>query len=114
MRERWRADDKVMTVSPAACGVYLPRCDFFAIQKGYEIYVMRERGGIWIDRWLGSALLDSVEALSAALQGGSRVWFVVDGERFRTRYEGDFKELVEEEMMVVFQYEGVLVFQTKG
>lgn len=114
VRERWRADDKVMTVSPAACGVYLPRCDFFAIQKGYEIYVMRERGGIWIDRWLGSALLDSVEALSAALQGGSRVWFVVDGERFRTRYEGDFKELVEEEMMVVFQYEGVLVFQTKG
>ncbi len=114
VRERWREGDTVMTVAPAACGVYLPRCDFFAIQKGYEIYVMRERGGIWIDRWLGSALLDSVEALGEVLQGGSRVWFVVDGERFQARYEGDFKELVEEEMMVVFQDEGVFVFQTKG
>lgn len=114
VRERWHESDKVMTVSPAACGVCLPRCDFFAIQKGYEIYVMRERGGIWIDRWVGSPLLDSVEALGEVLQGGSRVWFVVDRERFPSRYEGDFKELVEKEMTIVFQEEGVSVFQTKG
>ncbi|MFQ6000044.1 MAG: glycosyltransferase family 39 protein [Anaerolineae bacterium] len=110
VRERWREDDMVMTVAPAACGVYLPRCDFFAIQRGYEPYVMRERGGVWIDRWVGSPLLDSVEALGEVLQGGSRVWFVVDAGRFRTRYEGDFKGLVEEAMAPVFSHEGVLVF----
>ncbi|HAL61348.1 MAG TPA: hypothetical protein DCP08_02965 [Chloroflexi bacterium] len=114
VRERWREDDMVMTVAPAACGVYLPRCDFFAIQKEYEPYVMRERGGVWIDRWVGSPLLDSVEGLGEVLGRGSRVWFVVDEERFRGRYEGDFKELVEEEMMIVFQDEEVFVFQTRG
>lgn len=114
VRERWQKDDMVMTVAPAACGVYLPRCDFFAIQKGYEPYVMRERGGVWIDRWVGSPLLDSLEGLGEVLEGGSRVWFVVDEGRFQSRYEEDFKELVEEEMVIVFQDEGVFVFQTKG
>lgn len=108
--ERWRKEDMVMTVAPAACGVYLPRCDFFAIQKGYEPYVMRERGGVWIDRWVGSPLLDSVEGLGEVLKGGSRVWFVVDEGRFRTRYDEGFEALVEEAMTPVFNHEGVLVF----
>lgn len=110
VRERWQKDDTVMTVAPAACGVYLPRCDFFAIQKGYEPYVMRGREGVWIDRWVGSPLLDSAEALGEVFEGGSRVWFVVDEGRFRTRYEEDFEALVEEAMTPVFSHEGVLVF----
>lgn len=108
--ERWQKEDMVMTVAPAACGVYLPRCDFFAIQKGYEPYVMRERGGVWIDRWVGSPLLDSVEGLGEVLEGRYRVWFVVDEERFRTRYDEDFEALVEGAMTPVFSHEGVLVF----
>ncbi len=110
VREGWQKDDMVMTISPAACGVYLPRCDFFAIQKGYEPYVMRERGGEWVDRWIGSRLLDSREGLEALLSEGARVWFVVDEGRFRSRYDQAFQDLVEGEMRLVFRQEGVVVY----
>ena len=113
VRARWREGDVIMTISPAASALYLGRCDYFAIQRGYEVYLM-ERDGALIDRWAGATPLTEVSQLVRVLRESPRAWFVVDGWRLQSRYDLDFVAEVVDHMELEFGNDGAFAFLAQG
>lgn len=113
LKGQWQPGDRIMTINPLASVVYLGRADFYAIQRDYEEYVVK-REGVWIDRWTGNPLLNTVDQLMGVFEEGDRVWFVVDGFRLGTRYEVDFIEKIAEQMDKVYEQQGVMVLLSEG
>jgi len=111
--DRWGEGDAVMTPSPPAAAVQLGRCDYFAIQKVYEDYVV-QRNGELVDMWTGAPLLNSIAGLELALTQHERVWLVADNERMSRRYDLDFLQYVVEQMEGIEDIEGVKVVEFKG
>lgn len=109
--EHWHDGDLILMASPPVCAVYLDHCDYYAIQKGYEGYVIDRRGQT-VDVWTGAPLLNSVEELKEVLRNNDRVWFVVDGWRLATRYEVDFLQTVAEHMDTVEEVQGVKILRS--
>lgn len=113
VRNHWREGDVILMASPPVCAVYLDHCDYYAIQKGYEAYIV-DREGQPVDVWTGAPLLNSVGQLKEVLRQNDRVWFVVDGWRLATRYELDFLQLVAEQMDTVEEVQGVKILLAQG
>ncbi len=113
VQDRLQPDDLVLTQFPAASMLYLDRCDFFAIQREYEEYVMHKDGQP-VDRWAGAPLLNTVAELEDLLRSGRTLWLVSDGWRFQTRYEPDFLLTVLDQFTPVFEERGVPVFRAQG
>lgn len=111
-RER-RPGDVVLTPQPPACAAVFGPCDYYAIQKEYEEYVIR-RGGVWVDRWSGAPLLNTVEQLRQVIKTHPRTFFLVDGYRLATRYNSDFLRVIVEQMDVVFADRGIVVLMANG
>lgn len=111
--DQWRQGDVILMASPPVCAVYLDHCDYYAIQKEYEGYVV-DREGESVDVWTGTRLLNTVEGLREVLRENERVWFVVDGWRLATRYELDFLQLVAAQMDVVHEVQGVKILLSGG
>jgi len=111
--DQWRQGDVILMASPPVCAVFLDHCDYYAIQKGYEGYVV-DREGESVDVWTGTRLLNTVEGLREVLRENERVWFVVDGWRLATRYELDFLQLVAAQMDVVREVQGVKILLSGG
>ncbi len=109
----WREGDVILMASPPVCAVYFDHCDYYAIQKGYEAYIV-DREGQTVDVWTGAPLLNSVGQLKDALSQNDRVWFVVDGWRLATRYEIDFLQTVAEQMDTVEEVQGVKILLGEG
>jgi 4-amino-4-deoxy-L-arabinose transferase-like glycosyltransferase len=109
------ADDLVTTVKPAAAYVYLGRCDFLVAERQQEEFIMR-LNGVWVDRWAGAPVLDSVEAFrDRALRTGRRTWFVIDEDRLESSaYSPEFVAFIARQMDLVWHNGGVLVFQGQG
>ncbi len=105
--------DAVLTPQPPACAAVFGPCDYYAIQKDYEEYVIR-RNGVWVDRWTGAPLLNTVEQLRRVIASHPRTYFFVDGYRLATRYEPDFVRVVVEQMDVVFFERGIAVLRAEG
>ena len=106
-------DDVIMSPQPPACAQVLGPCDYYAIQEGYEEYVI-VRDGVAVDRWSGAQLLDSAEKLETVIKSAPRVWFISDGLRLATRYDADFLRLLIEQFDVVFDERGVLALRANG
>lgn len=111
--DHWREGDVVITASPTASAVYLERCDYYAIQRDYEQYVVK-KGGVLVDRWVGAPLLNTVPELERVLKESPRVWFVIDGWRLATRYQMDFREVIARSMEVVYGVQGVKILLARG
>jgi hypothetical protein len=94
---------------PSISGVYLGRCDGYALQQGYREYVV-EKDGVLVDRWTAAPLLASVRQLQDVLAARERAWFVVDDVRFDQGYNPDFKEYVRHNMEPVYRQQGVTAF----
>ena len=106
-------DDVVLSPQPPACALVLGPCDYYAVQRGYEEYVIK-RDGVWVDRWSGATLLASTADLTHVLQGAPRVWFVTDSFRLATRYEADFVHTVIDQFDLAHEVQGVLVLRAEG
>lgn len=107
--------DEVLSVSPAACALYMGECDYFAIQSGYEEFLIRRPGdGQAVDLWTATPVLTDTAHLLNLLQSSPRVWLVSDGWRFQTRFEPDFIQAVLDRMDRVYDDRGVMVFRSKG
>ncbi len=106
-------DDVIMSPQPPACAQVLGPCDYYALQAGYEEYVII-RDGVAVDRWSGAALLDSAEELEAVLKASPRVWFISDGLRLATRYDANFLRMLIEQFDIVFEERGVLALRADG
>jgi 4-amino-4-deoxy-L-arabinose transferase-like glycosyltransferase len=110
--EHWQAGDRVMTVHPSAAYLYLGRTDYYATQTIARVLVDDESEEL-VDRYVGSQLIDTVDALNEALSEGGRLWFVVDTSRLFSRYEPFFIQQVFAQMDVVHRAGEVLVFRSR-
>lgn len=106
-------DDVVLSPQPPACALVLGPCDYYAVQRGYEEFVIR-RDGEWVDRWSGARLLASTAQLETAIKTAPRTWFVTDSFRLATRYEADFVRTVIDQFEIAFQQQGVMVLRADG
>ncbi|GAP63615.1 hypothetical protein ARMA_2038 [Ardenticatena maritima] len=111
--EHRQPGDAVLTPQPPACAAVFGPCDYYAIQKDYEEYVIR-RDGVWVDRWTGAPLLNTVEQLEEVIRTHPHTYFLVDGYRLATRYEPAFVRMVVEQMDVVFMDRGIAVLRADG
>jgi 4-amino-4-deoxy-L-arabinose transferase-like glycosyltransferase len=114
LQEVWQPGDTVLTTNPPASALYLDQGDYYAMQFGYEEYVMPDSDGMLVDRWVGAPLLDTVEQLRERLSSSSRVWLVVDGWRFQSRFENEFIRTVLDQMTPAFNERGMAVFVGEG
>jgi hypothetical protein len=117
LQERWapEAGDRVVSVSPTACALYLGGCDYFAIQHGYEEFVVNRHGdNLPADLWTATPLMTSTADFVDLLSTAPGVWFVSDGWRFQTRYDADFIQAVLDQMELVYEGRGVMVFHNEG
>ena len=106
--------DVVMSPQPPACAFVLGEpCDYYAVQRVYEEFVI-ERDGVLVDRWSGAALLNDAAALAEVIQSAPRVWLVTDAFRLATRYDGDFQRTVVEQFDPAFTERGVTALLAQG
>jgi hypothetical protein len=111
-KEHWQAGDKVMTVHPSAAYLYLGRSDYYATQRTARVLLDEESEEL-VDRYVGSQLLDSVDALNSAVSAQGRLWFVVDTNRLFARYEPFFVQQIFAQMDVAYRAGEVLVFLSR-
>jgi hypothetical protein len=109
VREHWQPGDRVAGWAVPAIAVELGQIDYFAIQIRHEEFIMK-KDGVWVDRWVGAPLMDSVDALQDALDQPGRLWFLTDEFRFRSRYTPEFAQAVWDRMEPVFRYHYALAF----
>ena len=117
VRDHWNpeAGDLVITPSPVACVLYLGDCDAFAIQRGYEEFVVQRVGDdLTADLWTASPVLTKTAELESLLETGPNVWFISDGWRFQTRYDADFIQTILDQMTLEYDERGVMVWQSLG
>jgi hypothetical protein len=67
-----------------------------------------------VDRWTGAPLLNTVEQLRQVLDAAPRVFLVVDGWRFQSRFGNEFIRTVLDQMTPIFDEQGALIFQGEG
>lgn len=113
LAEARQPGDVVLSPQPPACALVLGPCDYYAVQRGYEEFVI-QRDGVLIDRWSGATLLASTEQLEVAIKTAPHTWFVTDSFRLATRYEADFVRTVIEQFAVAFHQQGVMVLRADG
>jgi len=106
--------DVVMSPQPPACAFVLGApCDYYAVQRVYEEFVI-ERDGVLVDRWSGATLLNDAAALAEVVRNAPRVWLVTDAFRLATRYDGDFQRTVVEQFDPAFTERGVTALLAQG
>jgi hypothetical protein len=108
-----QAGDAVMSPQPPACAFVLGPCDYYAVQKVYEEFVI-PKDGVLVDRWSGARLLDDAAQLEAAIRQAPQLWFVTDGFRLATRYDADFLRTVVEQFDIAFEERGVMALVARG
>jgi hypothetical protein len=109
------AGDRIATSMCTASMLYLGQCDAFAIQQGYEEYVKnRPEDGVPADLWTATPMLTTTAEFTNLLASAPRVWFVADGWRFQARYQPDFILTVLDQMELVHNERGVMVFRGEG
>lgn len=111
---QWQPGDVVLTTHPPASMLYLDQCDYYVMQLGWGEDLMQGAGGVQVDRWTGTPLLNTVDQLRDVLAAGPRVWLVVDGWRFQSWFENEFIRTVLDQMVPVFDERGMAVFMGQG
>ncbi len=112
VKENWQEGDQVMTVHPSAAYLYLDRSDYYATQETARLLLDEESEEL-IDRYVGSKLLDSVDALNKVVSEDGRLWFVVDNNRLFNRYDSLFIQQIFSQMDVAYHSGGVFVFLSR-
>ncbi len=67
-----------------------------------------------VDLWTATPVLTTTAGFAELLDTAPRVWFVTDGWRLQTRYEPDFLLTVQDQMELVYEDRGVMVFRGEG
>ena len=105
--------DITMTPQPPACAFVLGPCDYYAVQKVYEEFVIAHNG-VLVDRWSGAQLLNDARQLQAVIHTAPRAWFITDGFRLATRYDEDFLRTVIEQFDIAYDERGVMALLAAG
>ncbi len=113
VRKHWREGDVILMMLPSTSAIYLGKCDYYAIQKDYQQYLVKKDGHL-VDLWVGAPLLNSLSQLERVLEENRRVWFVTDGWRLAAHYEMDFRARIAQAMKTVYEVQGVKVLLSTG
>lgn len=105
--------DVTMSPQPPACALVLGPCDYYAVQKVYEEFVV-PKNGVLVDRWSGAQLLNSAQKLQDVVRAAPTVWLITDGFRLATRYDADFLRTVTEQFDIAFEERGVMALRARG
>lgn len=109
-----RPGDVVLSPQPPACAFVLGApCDYYAVQRVYEEFVIPQ-AGVLVDRWSGAPLLNDAAQLAAVIRTAPRVWFVTDAFRLATRYDSDFQRMVIEQFDPALAERGVTALLAQG
>ncbi len=114
VRQHWQPGDRVMTTHPAAAYLYLRRNDYYANQVTAIVFESESEENALLDRYTGSPLVASVEALNAILNSGQRLWFVVDAQRLYERFEPFFTQQILAQMDLVEQTGPTYIFRSRS
>ena len=109
--------DVVMSPQPPACAFVLGPCDYYAVQKVYEEFVVPKGlapGSEPVDRWSGARLLNDAAVLEQVIRESPAVWFITDRFRLATRYDEAFLRTVIEQFDISFEERGVLALRTQA
>jgi hypothetical protein len=112
-----RPGDLVMSPQPPACAFVLGPCDYYAVQKVYEEFVVPQglvAGHPLVDRWSGARLLNDAVALDTLIRTSPALWFVTDRFRLATRYDEAFLRTVIEQFDINFEERGVVALKAQG
>jgi 4-amino-4-deoxy-L-arabinose transferase-like glycosyltransferase len=112
-----RPGDVTMTPQPPACAFVLGPCDYYAVQRVYEEFVVPsglQPGAELVDRWSGAALLNDAAALERVIRNAPAVWLIADRFRLATRYDEAFLGTLIEQFDVAFEERGVLALRAEG
>lgn len=109
------ADSAVISPQPPACAYVLGEpCAGYAIQRGYEEYVIPNDAGALVDRWTGAPLVNTPEQLEEVLRAHPQTWLVSDGFRLATRYDADYLRLLLEQFTLAGESQGALILRADG
>jgi hypothetical protein len=112
VKQQWQAGDQVMTVHPSAAYLYLGRSDYYVAERRGRV-LFDEDSDELVDRYVGSTLIDSVDALNKTLATApGRLWFVVDVDRLFDSGDPLFTHQVFAQMDVLHNSGGVPVFHS--
>jgi hypothetical protein len=109
VEKRYREGDVIIIFWIPPCKIYFDRCDYVSSEKHFFAWVRRE-DDYWIEHWAGVPFLTTDEELVGVIEGSQRVWFIIDEERFRTRYTDRFIQYVWDRMDLVAKEDGVFIF----
>ncbi|HEX9926586.1 MAG TPA: hypothetical protein VGD99_28325, partial [Anaerolineae bacterium] len=101
--DNWQPGDRIMTEFPAAAWLYTGRNDFYANQTSAKVLDGEAGQFEPIDRYTGTPLVETVEALNATLAQGDRIWFVVGDRHLLGYYDPLFRQQVFAQMDLVYQ-----------
>jgi 4-amino-4-deoxy-L-arabinose transferase-like glycosyltransferase len=105
VRDAWRPGDVIATCSPAPALLILGHTDYYLVQHGAEGESFNGR-----DVWTGSRLVNTPEGLTAVLNRHPRTWLVIEKLCLERRFDSHFQQFIGENMQIVFDQMGVLVF----
>jgi len=95
--------------------LYLGRNDAWTIQQGDESDVVNHpESGLPVDRWTATPALMGTTSFLELLDTTPRVWFIADRSSFQLRYAADFILTVLDQMDLVYDKQGVLIFRGEG
>ncbi len=103
VRQNWQPGDRIMTEHPAAAYLYMEQTDYYANQTSAKVLGDEEEEFAPVDRYTGSPLIGTVEALNAALAPGHRVWLVVGDKHLSRYYDNLFRQQIFAQMDFVYQ-----------
>jgi hypothetical protein len=106
--------DVILSPQPPACAFVLGApCDYYAVQRVYEEFVILKEGAL-VDRWTGATLLNDAGQLADVIRSAPRVWLVTDSFRLATRYTDDFQRMVIEQFDQANAERGVIALLAEG
>ncbi|MCL7452986.1 MAG: glycosyltransferase family 39 protein [Anaerolineae bacterium] len=108
-------EDRIATQMTAASMLYLGRSDAWTMQQGQEPDVVNHpETGLPVDRWTATPALVGAAPLLDLLDTAPRVWFITDRSSFQLRHAADFILTVLDQMDLVYDRQGVLIFRGEG
>lgn len=101
--DNWQPGDRIMTEFPAAAWLYTGQNDFYANQTSAKVLDGEEAQFEPVDRYTGTPLVETVEALNATLAQGGRIWLVVGDRHLLGYYDPLFRQQIFAQMDLVYQ-----------
>jgi 4-amino-4-deoxy-L-arabinose transferase-like glycosyltransferase len=103
VRDVWSPGDVIAACHPAPSQWILGRVDYYVIEQGAEVHD-------GVDNWTGAPWINSPDKLAVILGNKARVWYVADDLCWERFLGAGFRQLVQQNMTLVFAQSGVRVF----